>query len=132
MPALSICTSAHSLIRCRYNLSHVAIGLGDKTLAYQALKVAVSLNGNHAEALNNLGVLELLRGNADGALAGYFSAQELAPAMFEPLYNAALSAYKSGELEKAHGQVQAALEAYPQHISSQELLKQICDLLSLK
>lgn len=110
----------------------MAVGLGDKNLAYQALKVAVSLNGNHAEALNNLGVLELLRGNPEGALASYAAAQELAPAMFEPLYNGALSAYKGGELEKAHGQVQAALAAYPEHASSQELLKQICDLFSLK
>ena len=121
----------HEHVR-RYNISHVSIGLGDKTLAYQALKVAVSLNSNHAEATNNLGVLEFQRGNADAALAGYAGAQEAAPMMYEALYNGALSAYKAGELEKAHTQVAASLSVHPGHVQSQELQRLIAAQFSMR
>lgn len=33
-------------------------GLGDNILAYQCFKLAVTIDNNHAEAYNNLGVLE--------------------------------------------------------------------------
>lgn len=113
-------------------MSHVSIGLGDKNLAYQALKVAVSLNCNHAEALTNLGVLEFQRGNADGALSNYRKAQEVAPALYEALYNGGLSAYKGGQLESAYNQVQAALANYPEFVQVHELLRLIVALLSVK
>jgi tetratricopeptide repeat protein 8 len=51
--------------RCRrraqvwHNVGQLAIGIGDLGLAYQAFKIAVSLDINHAESFNNLGVLEL-------------------------------------------------------------------------
>lgn len=41
-----------------YNIGQIAIGIGDLGLAYQAFKVAVSVDNNHAEAYNNLGVGE--------------------------------------------------------------------------
>lgn len=116
----------------RYNISHVSVGLGDKNLAYQSLMVAVTLNSNHAEAFNNLGVLEFQRGNADGALSSYNTARKVAPALYEPLYNGALTAYKGGELETAHKQVTGALENFPEHVQSQELLRLITSLFSLK
>ena len=42
-----------------YNIGQVAIGIGDLGLAYQAFKIAISEDSNHAEAYTNLGVLEL-------------------------------------------------------------------------
>lgn len=45
--------------------SQVAIGIGDLTLAYQCLKIAISINPEHVEAYNNLGVLEYRKGNDD-------------------------------------------------------------------
>ncbi|CAK4071388.1 unnamed protein product [Aphanomyces euteiches] len=39
-----------------YNIGQVAIGIGDLGLAYQAFKIAVSVDSNHAESYNNLGV----------------------------------------------------------------------------
>lgn len=48
-----------------YNISNVAVGIGDLGLAYQACKVAVSVDGTHAESFNNLGVLELRKRNID-------------------------------------------------------------------
>lgn len=116
---------------CRYNISHVAMGLGDRTLAYQALKVAVSLNSDHAEARNNLGVLEFHKGAADAALAEYRAARDCGPALYEPRYNGALTAFKAGELESAHQQVNEALERFPEHSSSQELLRLVEGLFAL-
>lgn len=48
-----------------YNIGHVAIGIGDLGLSYQAFKIAVSSNPSHAESFNNLGVLELRKGNVE-------------------------------------------------------------------
>lgn len=111
--------------KCRYNVSHVAIGLGDKALAQQALKIALARNAMHAEARNNLAILEFHAGNADAALAHYAAAQDAAPAMYEAQYNGALMAWKAGELQRAHEQVTAALDMHPGHSQSRELLRMV-------
>ena len=54
-----------------YNISHIAIGIGDLVLAYQALKIAVSYDGDHYEAFNNLGVLEIKKGNLEQARSNF-------------------------------------------------------------
>ena len=48
-----------------FNIGHIGIGIGDLGLAYQAFKIAISSTPNHAESFNNLGVLELRKGNLD-------------------------------------------------------------------
>ena len=50
--------SAHTCIYMlgRYNIGQISIGIGDLGLAYQAFKIGVSINSNHAECYNNLGV----------------------------------------------------------------------------
>lgn len=45
----------------------MAIGIGDLTLAYQCLKIAISIDPTHAEAYNNLGVLEYRKGSDEQA-----------------------------------------------------------------
>lgn len=40
-------------------------GIGDLTLAYQCFKLALAFNNDHAEAYNNLAVLELRRGHIE-------------------------------------------------------------------
>lgn len=54
-----------SLCDVYYNVGHVAISIGDLQLAYQCFKIAISSNPNHAESFNNLGVLELRKGNLE-------------------------------------------------------------------
>lgn len=71
----------------RYNIGQVAIGIGDLGLAYQAFKIAVSVNSHHAESFCNLGVLELRKGNIDQARSNFLSAQQIAPFMFESFFN---------------------------------------------
>jgi len=108
-----------------YNIGHLAIGIGDLGLAYQAFKIAISVNSDHAEAYNNLGVLELRKNSRDQARSNFATAQRLADFAFEPFYNAALLAYKMGDFQESFTLVQKALAAYPGHTESKELSKQL-------
>jgi tetratricopeptide repeat protein 8 len=121
---------SHAAVR-RYNISHIAVTIGDKQLAYQALKVAISLNRQHAEALNNLAILETMKCNTDIAVAAYKAAQDAAPLMYEPFYNGGLTAFKNGELEKAIPQVERALAIFPEHTQSLELQRSIVGILAM-
>lgn len=40
-------------------------GVGDMKLAYQCLRLALGADNDHAEAYNNLGVLELRKGSME-------------------------------------------------------------------
>jgi tetratricopeptide repeat protein 8 len=62
-----------------YNIGQVAVGIGDLGLAYQAFKIAVSVDGNHAESYTNLGVLELRKGNIEQARSNFHTAQVRVP-----------------------------------------------------
>ena len=52
--------------------------------------MALSIDNNHAESYNNLGVLELRRGRLEQARAFFQAAFSLAPQMYEPHYNAGM------------------------------------------
>ena len=71
----------------RYNIGHVGTALGDLGLAYQAFKVAVSIDPTHGEALNNIAVLEMRRQKFDIARSCLQTSADLGPHLFEPLYN---------------------------------------------
>merc|ERR1712146_643850 len=92
-------------------------------LAYQAFKISISLDANHAESFNNLGILELRKGNFDMARNNFTTAATAAPFMHEALYNGALLAFKLGEFQNSYSLVGKALEAYPEHAESLELRK---------
>lgn len=57
----------------------------------------MSNNPNHAESFNNLGVLELRKGNIEQAKSNFQQAQRISQFLFEPSYNAALLLLKKGE-----------------------------------
>ncbi|XP_028296771.1 tetratricopeptide repeat protein 8-like [Gouania willdenowi] len=61
--ALALVANDEELADVWYNVGHVAVGIGDLTLAYQSFKLALAFNNDHAEAYNNLAVLELRRGH---------------------------------------------------------------------
>lgn len=61
--------------------------MGDLKLASQCLRLALSVDANHAPAYNNLGVLEHRRGNTSQARALFQAAASLAPYLYEPHYN---------------------------------------------
>jgi len=108
-----------------YNIAQVAVGIGDLNLAYQAFKIAISIDSMHAESFNNLGILELRKGNIEQASSCFESAHDLAPHMFEPFFNGALVAFKLGDCQESFEYAQKALEAFPDHTDSKELLKQL-------
>lgn len=108
-----------------YNVGQVAIGIGDVGLAYQAFRVAASLDPSHAEAFNNLGILELRKGNVDASRNSFAASASLSTFVHEPLFNKALLHYKLGEFQDSYQCVAKALEAYPDHPESLELRRQL-------
>ncbi|KAL5008127.1 hypothetical protein ScPMuIL_013708 [Solemya velum] len=108
-----------------YNISHVALGIGDMNLAYQCYRLTLANNNDHAEAYNNLGVLELRKGNADMARAFFQAAFILSPHLYEPHYNWGALADQVGDLQSSYNSVKRAVEAFPKHTDSNDLLKQL-------
>ncbi len=125
-----------------YNIGHVAVSLGDTGLAYQAFKIAASINPQHAEALNNLAVLEMRRFKAadeptrrDFALAsaqGFLSGStEYGPHLFEAAFNRSLVAFNStGDYEEASKYVKMSLELYKTNPDAFDLLESLEKLLT--
>lgn len=56
-------------------------------MAYQAFKVAISIDPNHGEAMNNIAVLEMRRQKFDVAKSCLSTSCEVSPHIFEPFYN---------------------------------------------
>lgn len=50
-----------------YNIGHIALGSGDRQFALYCFRLAITSNNDHAEAYNNLGVLEVTKGGQDRA-----------------------------------------------------------------
>ena len=123
--ALSLAEEDDVLADVWYNMGHIAINLGDTNLAYQCFRLALSSNHSHAEAFNNLGVLEMRRGHVESARAFFATSASLAPHMFEPGYNTAHLAERIGDLQTSYVVVQKALKNFPEHNDSVELLKQL-------
>jgi tetratricopeptide repeat protein 8 len=95
--SLAIADSDETRAEVWYNIGHVGVGIGDLGLAYQSFKISVSHNANHAESYNNLGVLELRKGNVDQAKSNFQQATRSSAFLFEPAYNVAYLFYKRGE-----------------------------------
>lgn len=100
-------------------------GIGDVNMAYQAFGVATAMDSTHAEALTNLGVLEVRQGNDNSALVHFQAAQKIAPLAYEAWYNGALVSMRAGNLQECYSQATTALAAFPDHSDTQDLLKQL-------
>ncbi|CAB3366041.1 Hypothetical predicted protein [Cloeon dipterum] len=106
-----------------YNVSHVAIGVGDSNLACQSLRLALMADPAHAPAYNNLGVMEARLGRTNVAQSLFQASAGLAHVLFEPHYNYAKLALEAGQLHSAYVMVKKALVAYPEHVPSKSLLE---------
>jgi len=109
-----------------YNVSIVLISCGDCAFALKALKIALTANPSHAEAWNNLAILERkVQGNYDKAIIHFDTAHELSDFLYEPLFNAALANFKIGNCQLALKKILAALAVFPNHYASKQLHKKL-------
>ena len=108
-----------------YNISHLALGMGDMVMAYQCLRLAVSADNGHAEAYNNLGVLELRRGEVERAKALFRTSADLNPNSYEPNYNQASLNHSLGNLQASYTAVLKSVSSFPDHADSKSLLSSL-------
>uniref|UniRef100_A0A4X2L275 Tetratricopeptide repeat domain 8 n=1 Tax=Vombatus ursinus TaxID=29139 RepID=A0A4X2L275_VOMUR len=123
--ALSLSENEEEAADVWYNLGHIAVGIGDLSLAYQCFRLALVNNNNHAEAYNNLAVLEMRKGHVEQARALLQTASSLAPHMYEPHFNFAALSDKIGDLQRSYVAAQKSEAAFPDHIDTQHLIKQL-------
>ncbi|XP_056666538.1 tetratricopeptide repeat protein 8 isoform X3 [Monodelphis domestica] len=123
--ALSLAENEEEAADVWYNLGHIAVGIGDLNLAYQCFRLALVNNNNHAEAYNNLAVLEMRKGHIEQARALLQTASSLAPHMYEPHFNFAALSDKIGDLQRSYVAAQKSEAAFPDHIDTQHLIKQL-------
>uniref|UniRef100_A0AAR2KFY3 Tetratricopeptide repeat domain 8 n=1 Tax=Pygocentrus nattereri TaxID=42514 RepID=A0AAR2KFY3_PYGNA len=123
--ALALVSSDEEQADVWYNLGHVAVGIGDLPLAYQCFKLALAFNNDHAEAYNNLAVLELRKGRIEQAKAFLQTAASLAPHMYEPHFNFAILSDKVGDLQSSYMAAQKSEDAFPEHVDTQQILKNL-------
>ncbi|XP_054828672.1 tetratricopeptide repeat protein 8 isoform X3 [Eublepharis macularius] len=123
--ALSLAENEEEAADVWYNLGHVAVGIGDTSLAFQCFKLALTNNNDHAEAYNNLAVLEMQKGRIEQARVFLQTASSLAPHMYEPHFNIAVLSDKVGDLQRSYIAAQKSEAAFPEHVDTQELIKQL-------
>ncbi|PNI84611.1 TTC8 isoform 9 [Pan troglodytes] len=123
--ALSLAENEEEAADVWYNLGHVAVGIGDTNLAHQCFRLALVNNNNHAEAYNNLAVLEMRKGHVEQARALLQTASSLAPHMYEPHFNFATISDKIGDLQRSYVAAQKSEAAFPDHVDTQHLIKQL-------
>ena len=99
--------------------------MGDTNLAYQCFRLALVANNSHAEAFNNLGVLEMRRGRADTSRVFFQSAVNSGPHLFEPNTNLAALAFRTGDLQTSYLAVKKALKCFPKHHDSKVLIERL-------
>ena len=99
--------------------------MGDTNLAYQCFRLALVANNSHAEAFNNLGVLEMRRGRVDTSRAFFQSAVSSGPHLFEPNTNLASLAFKTGDMQTSFVAVKKSLKCFPEHNDSKMLLDRL-------
>lgn len=113
-----------------YNISHIALGAGDIQLAVQCLKLSLVNNNDHAEAYNNLAVIEMNKSNPtttniQQAKAYFQSACSIGKHLYEPHYNQALLCEKLGNYDQCYYYINKSLDLYPDHYASIELIKKV-------
>ncbi|KAG5448517.1 Tetratricopeptide repeat protein 8, variant 2 [Clonorchis sinensis] len=96
-----------------YNVAHIGIRLGDLNLSYQCLRISLAYDSRHAEAYNNLGVVEQYRGRMDMAKVFYETSCDLDEELFEPRHNMALLHDQMSEFYAAYNYAVQALSLLP-------------------
>lgn len=94
-------------------------------MAYQCLKMVINYDQHHAEAYNNLGVIEIKNDNIDRGKYELSVAIKEGEMLLEPHFNAALWAFNTADYQQALKYVVKAISIYPAHEESNKLKKAI-------
>ena len=94
-------------------------------MAEECLRLSTTADNTHANSYNNLGVLEMKKGNVTAARTYFHAAAGIAGYMYEPHFNSANLAYDVGDLQTSYIAVQKSLHAYPGHCDSKELFRKL-------
>ncbi|CAF0851773.1 unnamed protein product [Adineta ricciae] len=113
-----------------YNIGEMALYTTDINLAIQCFRLALVYNNDHAEAYNNLGLVELQRENSEIGHAYLQTAQSLAPHMFEPYFNYGKSMYQLGDLHHSFGAIKSSLDNYKNHSDSKQIYDELQKMFS--
>ena len=127
--ALALANEPHVLSDIWYNISQMAMMVGEKEAAYRALRLSLSLDSTNAEALNNMGIFDVKKGKIDSALYHFKLAMKENQYLFEPHFNYAVNSYKIGHYEDAFEVIKKALDIYPDHPDSKKLFNLLKVLL---
>lgn len=107
-----------------YNIGNVCVHLADIKTGIMAYKIAVSINNNHFQAHNNLGVLQKYTQKFTAADSSFETAQK-APHLLQPGYNRAISHFASCEYFKALGEIKETRNRFPDNIQVESLVNQL-------
>ncbi|CAF4373854.1 unnamed protein product, partial [Adineta steineri] len=113
-----------------YNIGEMALYTTDIHFAIQCFRLALVYNNDHAEAYNNLGLVELQRNNHEIGRAYLQTAQGLAPHMFEPFYNFGKSMYQQGDLQSSFRAIKNSLDVYKNHSDSKQIFDELKRMFS--
>jgi len=104
-----------------YNIGVVGVSVADLNMAYQAFRISVRLNPEHAEALNNLAVLQ----GRMGKEGNFEASMRASPDVYEPRYNLALMRWKSGKLSESYGACLESSSVFPTHDDTKALMERL-------
>ena len=93
--------------------------------------MALISDNNHAEAYNNLAVLEMRKGKVEQARAYFMSAISINQELYEAHFNLAMLSEGQGDLNTSYKEVKRSLEAFAEHVDSKHLLNQLRQYFTL-
>ncbi|CAF0906041.1 unnamed protein product [Adineta ricciae] len=125
LKALAVATVDEDRAEIWYNIGEMALYTSDIQLAIQCFRLALVYNNDHAEAYNNLGLVEIQRSNHEIGRAYLQTAQSLAPHMFEPYYNYGKSMYQQGDLQSSFRAIKSSLDIYKKHSDSRHIYDEL-------
>ncbi|CAM4753778.1 unnamed protein product [Rotaria magnacalcarata] len=113
-----------------YNVGEMALYTADTLFAIQCFRLALVFNNDHAEAYNNLALVEIQRENYQIGRSYLQIAQSLAPHMFEPFYNFAKATYQKSDFQSSYRAINSSLELYKNHSDSKQIFDELKKMLA--
>ncbi|KAJ3024444.1 UNVERIFIED_CONTAM: Tetratricopeptide repeat protein 8 [Siphonaria sp. JEL0065] len=128
--ALELSTNDATTADVWFNISHVAINVGDFELAQNSLKLAVSFNPSHGEAWNNLAIIEYqMLGDEATTESHLKTSQRVDESIHASSYNLAVLALARGDMEASFENAQKSLQRSNDDTLTTELVNKLNEML---